>query len=167
MPGIINVIITAIDRSFKIFRVPESPLSDEQVEKGWCDLMNIFNFPYVEYYHSGMKTILSFVNEKTPSFVLTTLSKNLTERSDPDSILQSQILYIFMNNPTLWEKLTDEERDSVNSFVTTTVVSEPDRGQRLYLSQMMLKKVAIQFREAYPPSSLSAEKCTKNYKKIV
>lgn len=128
--------------------------SEEEVERGWHDLMNMFSSPYVENYREGMKAVLTFANERTPPFALTILSKDLTGRSHSDSTLQSQILYLFMNNPVLWEKLEEDEQTAVNSFVTTTLSSlTPDNEQHSYMSQLMLKKVAVQFREAYPLST--------------
>lgn len=126
------------------------PSSDEEVEKSWHSLMEMFNSPYFESYSSAMKSIISLVDDRTPHSVLTTLSQDLTGRSHPDSTLQSQILYLFLHNPTLWGKLTEDEQTAVNSFVATTLSSTPYEESYSYLSMLMLKKVASQFREAYP-----------------
>lgn len=129
------------------------PLSDEAVERGWHSLTEMFNSPYIENYSSVMKSIIFFVNDRTPHSALSKLSQDLTGRSHPDSTLQSQILYLFLHNPALWGKLTEDEQTAVNSFVTTTLSSTPDEESYTYLSELMLKKVATQFRETYPLST--------------
>lgn len=127
--------------------------SDESIERGWRDVTRHFASIYVEHYQEGMKIILSLIDDRTPHFVLEALCEDLVSRTPPDSLLQSRILYLFLQHHEQWEKLTEDEKGTVNDFVTTTLASVPDERSRNYLSQLMLKKMGTQFRETYPLSA--------------
>lgn len=131
--------------------ITELPLcSDESVKKKWTYMMNHFASPYVDHYLDTMKRILTFINDQTPHFVLTVLCKNFTTRTPPNNILNAQIIYLFLHYSEQWKKLSEGEKSEVNSFISETLASDTDESRLSSLSDLMLKKVASQFREKYP-----------------
>ena len=135
------------------------PISDDENTKGWISTLSFYNSPYDKHFEQGMTTIIHQADERMPHFVLETLCEYITLKMK-SSIVHLQILSLFLLHPYLWEKLTEDEKTVLNSFVNEALVSlphpsdEPTTGATDILDSKMLKglmlqKVATRFREAF------------------
>lgn len=123
-----------------------SPLPEDKHLQIFSNLtQHLLDSPYADDAENLTRTIVTMVNDRVPQDTLKALCEEL--RTAASTVLAKiYILQMFINYPALWEKLNDEDTESVKQFVARCIESTPEEKKQL--QDMMLKKVALRFRES-------------------
>lgn len=125
---------------------PVSPLPEDKHLQIFSNLtQHLLDSPYADDAENLTLTIVTMANARVPQDTLKALCEEL--RTSASTVLAKiYILQMFINYPALWEKLNDDDTGSVKIYIALFIESTPEGKKQL--KDMMLKKVALRFRES-------------------